>query len=124
MEDLTKQQPGGAASYADSLTRYLIVYLAILILAGLQFFIGYQHIDVSTKIFRMFAIAFLEAGLAVIFFMHMGSEDRVFVTWVALVTLVVFAALQYSWTDSYRMERNAPGDYQMMNTPANPPPTQ
>ena len=123
MEDLTKQQPGGAASYADSLTRYLIVYLAILVLAGLQFFIGYQHVDVATKIFRMFAIAFLEAGLAIIFFMHMGSENRIFVTWVALVTLVVFAALQYSWTDSYRMERNAPRNYQMM-TPANPPPTQ
>jgi len=120
MEDLTKQQEGGAASYADSLTRYIIVYIAILCLAGLQFVIGYQHADVGTLIFRMFAIAVLEAGLAIVFFMHMGSENRVFVTWVALVTLFVFAALQYSWTDSYRMERNAPHNYQMMN----PPPSQ
>ncbi len=120
MEDLTKQQAGGAASYADSLTRYLIVYLAILALAGLQFVIGYEHIDVGTMIFRMFAIAILEAGLAVVFFMHLGSENRAFVTWVALVTLFVFAALQYSWTDSYRMERNAPRNYQMM-TPVYPP---
>jgi len=124
MEEITKQQEGGAASYADSLTRYLVVYVAILALAGLQFVIGYQHVDVATKIFRMFAIAALEAGLAIVFFMHMGSENRAFVTWVALVTLFVFAALQYSWTDSYRMERNAPRNYQMMNPPANAPPTQ
>jgi cytochrome c oxidase subunit IV len=62
-------------------------------------------------IFRMFAVAFLEAGLAVVFFMHMGSENRTFVTWVAIVMLLVFAALQYSWTDSYRMERDAPQSF-------------
>ena len=111
MEDLTKQQPGGAASYADSLTRYLIVYVCILFLAGLQFVIAYEHIDVGAMIFRMFAIALIEAGLAIVFFMHMGSEKRTFVTWVALVTIFVFAALQYSWTDSYRMERDAPRSF-------------
>jgi heme/copper-type cytochrome/quinol oxidase subunit 4 len=111
MKDLTKQQPGGASAYADSLTKYLVVYVAILILAGLQFVIAYEHIDVGTMIFRMFAIAALEAGLAIVFFMHLGSENRLFVTWVAIVTLFVFAALQYSWTDSYRMERDAPQSF-------------
>ena len=85
--------------------------MCILALAGLQFVIAYQHIDVSSMIFRMFAIALLEAGLAVVFFMHLGSENRIFVTWVLLVTLFVFAALQYSWTDSYRMERDAPKSF-------------
>ena len=111
MEDLTKQQPGGAAAYSESLTRYLVVYVAILVLAGIQFVIAYEHIGVATMIFRMFAIALLEAGLAIVFFMHMGSENRTFVTWVAIITFVVFAALQYSWTDSYRMERNSPQNF-------------
>lgn len=112
MEKLTKEQPGGAAGYADKLGKYLIVYLCILLLAGLQFVIAYQHVGVATMIFRMFAIAMLEAGLAIVFFMHMGSENRMFVTWVAIVTLFVFAALQYSWTDSYRMERDSPRSFQ------------
>ena len=111
MAELTKTQAGGAAGYADKLSKYLIVYVCILALAGLQFVIAYQHIDVGSMIFRMFAIALLEAGLAVVFFMHLGSENRVFVTWVLLVTLFVFAALQYSWTDSYRMERDAPKSF-------------
>jgi len=111
MTELTKQQPGGAASYTSGLTKYLLVYVAILILAGLQFVIAYQHVDVGTMIFRMFAIALLEAGLAVVFFMHLGSENRLFVAWIAIITIVVFGALQYSWTDSYRMERNAPQSF-------------
>ncbi len=115
--ELTKHQGGGAASYADSLGKYLVVYVAILCLAGLQFFLAYQHVDVGAMIFRFFAVAILEAGLAVVFFMHLGSENRRFVTWVAVVTLFVFTALQYSWTDSYRMERDAPPSYQ---TPAPP----
>jgi heme/copper-type cytochrome/quinol oxidase subunit 4 len=111
MEELTKQQAGGAASYSGSLTRYFIVYVCILVLAGLQFVIAYEHVSVPTLIFRMFAIAALEAGLGIVFFMHMGSENRVFVTWVAIITLFVFAALQYSWTDSYRMEHDAPQSF-------------
>jgi len=108
MAEVTKQPDEGAASYATGLGKYLVVYVAILFLAAMQFVIAYQHAGVATMIFRMFAIAFLEAGLAVVFFMHLGSENRTFVIWVAVVTLFVFAALQYSWTDSYRMERNAP----------------
>ena len=111
MEDLTKQEPGGAAPYADSMTKYLVVYVGILVLAGLQFVIAYQHVGVATMIFRMGSIALLEAGLAVVFFMHLGSEKRTFVIWVALVTLFVLGAMQYSWTDSYRMERNSPQSY-------------
>jgi heme/copper-type cytochrome/quinol oxidase subunit 4 len=112
MKDVTKHQPGGAAAYTDSLTKYLIVYVAILILAGLQFVLAYQHVGVTTMIFRMFAVAIVEAGLAVMFFMHLGSENRAFVTWIAIVTLLVLGALQYGWTDSYRMERDSPKDFQ------------
>lgn len=108
MSNLTKEQPGGAAGYADNLGKYLAVYVGILIIAGLQFVIAYQHVDVAAMLLRMFSLALLEAGLAIVFFMHLGSENRTFVTWVAVITIFVFGALQYSWTDSYRMERNAP----------------
>lgn len=110
--ELAKQQKGGAASYADNLGKYLIVYVCILIIAGLQFVVAYQHIDVHAMIFRMFVLALIEAGLAVVFFMHLGSENRLFVTWIAIVTLFVFAALQYSWTDSFRMKKDAPPSYE------------
>jgi hypothetical protein len=43
------------------------------------------------------------------FFMHVGSERRNFVTWLAVITIFVLLAMQYSWTDSYRMELGVPG---------------
>jgi hypothetical protein len=106
--NLTGQQPGAAAEYADKLGKHLMVYAVILVIAGLQFVIAYQHIDVSAMLFRMLLLAFIEALLAAVFFMHLGSENRTFVTWVAIVVIFVFAALQYSWTDSNRMEKLAP----------------
>ena len=106
--NLTGQQAGAAAANADKLGKYLVVYAVILVIAGLQFVIAYQHIDVSAMLLRMFLLALLEAVLAVGFFMHLGAENRTFVIWVAVITIFVFAAMQYGWTDSNRMERLAP----------------
>src|SRR5438046_2278073 len=69
----------GAASYTGGWSRILIVYACILVLAGLQFVIAYEHIDTWQMFGRMLAVAIVEAGLAVMFFMHLGSEKRGFV---------------------------------------------
>jgi cytochrome c oxidase subunit IV len=99
---------GGAAQYSDSLTKYFVVYGVILIIAALQFMVAYTHADGSQIFLRMLSLAIVEGGLAVMFFMHLGSERRAFVWFVGVFTLFVLAALQYSWTDSYRMEMGVP----------------
>ncbi|HZD33262.1 MAG TPA: cytochrome C oxidase subunit IV family protein [Candidatus Angelobacter sp.] len=103
-----KQHAGGAAASGESLRKYLIVYAVILVIAGLQFLISYQHLAPAAMLARMLPLAFIEALLAVVFFMHLGAENRPFVISVAVVSLFVLAAMQYSWTDSFRMERLAP----------------
>ena len=89
--------------------RYLIVYVCILILAGLQFVIAYQHIDGSQMFARMFFIAVAEAGLAVMFFMHLWEEKRGLLLFVAIFIIFVIAGMQYGWPDSFRMLVGAPG---------------
>jgi len=89
--------------------RYLIIYLCILALAGVQFVIAYQNIDIWQKIGRMFFVALAEAGLAVMFFMHLWSERRGFLLTVAIIAIFVFLGLQYSWPDSFRMSFGVPG---------------
>lgn len=101
-------QPGETAAGGEKLGKYLIVYAVILVIAGLQFVIAYQRIGVSAMLLRMIPLAILEAVLAVVYFMHLGSENRAFVTWVTIIVIFVFAAMQYGWTDSNRMERLAP----------------
>jgi heme/copper-type cytochrome/quinol oxidase subunit 4 len=84
--------------------KYLIVYVCLLALAGIQFVIAYQNIDPGQMFVRMMIVAFVEALLAVLIFMHLWAESRAFVIFVAVFTIFVLLAMQYGWTDSFRME--------------------
>ena len=84
-------------------SKYLIVYVCLLALAGIQFVIAYQSIDASQMFVRMLIVAFVEALLAVLIFMHLWAESRAFVVFVAVFTIFVLLAMQFGWTDSFRM---------------------
>jgi cytochrome c oxidase subunit IV len=86
----------------------LTVYVCLLALAGLQFVIAYQKIDASQMFTRMLAVAIVEAGLAMLFFMHLWSEKRTFLWFVVIFTVSVLLGMQYGWTDSFRMVTGAP----------------
>jgi cytochrome c oxidase subunit IV len=86
----------------------LLVYVCLLVLAGLQFVIAYQNIDGSQMFTRMLLVACVEAGLAELFFMHLWSEKRAFLLFVVIFTVAVLLGMQYGWTDSFRMVTGAP----------------
>jgi caa(3)-type oxidase subunit IV len=97
-----------AARYTDPIGKYILIYLCILVLAALQFVIAYAHIDATAMFARMLFVAIAEAGLALLFFMHLWAEKRGFLLLVVIFTGFVLLAMQYGWTDSYRMELGAP----------------
>jgi cytochrome c oxidase subunit IV len=86
----------------------LIIYFCLLALAGVQFVIAYQNIDIAQKFTRMLAVACIEASLAVLFFMHLWTEKRAFLVFVVVFTISVLLGMQYGWTDSTRMLVGAP----------------
>src|SRR5579885_1430945 len=88
--------------------KYLIIYVCILAIAGVQFVVAYQNIDTSQMLLRMLSLAIVEAGLAIMFFMHLWTEKRIFLLAVAIITLFVLASLQFSWPDSSRMLTGVP----------------
>lgn len=104
--DVQKTEP--AATYTDSIGKYIVIYACILILAAVQFVIAYSHVDASARFARMLFIALAEGGLALLFFMHLWAEKRGFLLFVLIFTGFVLAAMQYGWTDSYRMELGVP----------------
>lgn len=87
--------------------KHLVVYLCILALAGLQFVIAYQNISASQMFVRMLSVAVIEAALALLFFMHL-SENRGLLWFVAIFTIFVLLAMQYGWTDSFRLSDGVP----------------
>jgi caa(3)-type oxidase subunit IV len=96
------------ASKSAGMGKDLIVYACLLALAGFQFLIAFQNIDTGQMLVRMLAVAIVEAGLALMFFMHLGSEKRGFALFVVVFTVFVLLAMQYGWTDSTRMVVGAP----------------
>ena len=87
----------------EGMGKYLVVYLCILTLAGLQFVIAYQNITASQMFRRMLSVALVEAGVAVLFFMHLWAEKRGFLLFVVIFTIFVLLSMQFGWTDSYRL---------------------
>jgi cytochrome c oxidase subunit IV len=92
----------------NGIGKELVVYFCLLALAGVQFLIAFQNIDASQMLVRMMAVAIVEAGLAVMFFMHLWTEKRGFVVFVLVFTVFVLLTMQYGWTDSSRMVVGAP----------------
>jgi cytochrome c oxidase subunit IV len=93
---------------SNGIGKDLAIYVFLLILAGLQFVIAYQNIGASQMFRRMLAVACVEAGLAALFFMHLWTEKRGFLLFVAIFTIAVLLGMQYGWTDSTRMVVGAP----------------
>jgi caa(3)-type oxidase subunit IV len=85
----------------------LIVYVCLLALAGIQFVIAYQDISTSQMVVRMLAVAIIEGGLALLFFMHL-SDNRGLRWFVLIFTVAVILGMQYGWTDSFRLTDGVP----------------
>jgi cytochrome c oxidase subunit IV len=88
--------------------KYVVIYVCILAIAGLQFVVAYSNIDGSQMLARMLVLALIEAGLAILFFMHLWMENRGLLWFVVIFTVFVLLAMQYGWTDSFRLAGGAP----------------
>jgi heme/copper-type cytochrome/quinol oxidase subunit 4 len=87
---------------SGGMTKDLIVFVFLLALAGIQFLIAYQDISASQMFVRMLSVSVIEAAVALLFFMHL-SENRGLKWFVAIFTVFVLLAMQYGWTDSFRI---------------------
>lgn len=96
-----------ADGYQSGVKRYLAVYVVLLVIAALQFVIAYSDISASQMFARMLFLAVIEAALALLFFMHL-SDNRGLLWFVAIFTVFVLLAMQYGWTDSFRLVSGAP----------------
>jgi caa(3)-type oxidase subunit IV len=82
-----------------SLKTDLMVYVGILVLAGLQIFVAYH----SPGVIRMLVIAVIQAFFAVLFFMHLRNEKSTLRVALIPATLFVLVMMNMVWADSYRL---------------------
>ena len=87
--------------------KYLIVYVAILAIAAMQFVVAYSNISAGQMFTRMLILAVIEAALGLLFFMHL-ADNRGLLWFVVIFTVFVLLAMQYGWTDSFRLSDGVP----------------
>ena len=88
---------------AEGMQKYLVVYVALLIITAVQFVIGYQNIEGSQLIVRFLTFAVIETILVIFFFMNLGSETPGFIKFFIYFMVFVLATMNYIWTDSFRL---------------------
>lgn len=92
---------------SNGIGKDVAVYVSLLVLAAIQFFIAYQDINTSQMLVRMLTVAVIEAGLALLFFMHL-AENRGLKWFVLMFTVAVILGMQYGWSDSFRLSNGVP----------------
>jgi heme/copper-type cytochrome/quinol oxidase subunit 4 len=93
---------------SGGMTKYLVTYVCILVIAALQFVVAFSDITPGQMLQRMMFLACVEATLAILFFMHLWMENRGLLWFVGVITIFVLLAMQYGWTDSFRLTNGAP----------------
>jgi caa(3)-type oxidase subunit IV len=97
-----------AAESRSSKTKYLIVYVCIMVIAALQFVVAYSGAEGGQLLTEMLVLACVEAALAVLFFMHLWVDSRGLLWFVAVFTIFVIFAMQYGWPDCFRLVNGVP----------------
>ena len=92
----------------SGLGKYLVVYLCMLVIPAIEVVVAYQHIDELQMVARMSALAILGAGLGIMFFMNLAMERHSLIIAVAIFALFALFAINYGWTDSFRILDGAP----------------
>jgi len=90
-----------AEGHKSNVGKYVVVYVCILAIAGLQFVIAYSQITPGQMFERMLFLALVEATLALLFFMHL-ADNHGLLWFFVIFTVFVLLAMQYGWTDSFR----------------------
>jgi caa(3)-type oxidase subunit IV len=87
----------------SSLKTDLIVYCCILALSGLQVVLAYGHAQGTQLMLRMLAVALVQAGFGVMYFMHLRHERRNLLLALIPATIFVLLMMNMIWSDSFRL---------------------
>lgn len=91
------------AKSSAGMTTYYVIYVGILAIAALQVVFAYQHTEGAAMLARMLVLAIIQAGLGVMFFMHLRDEKRGLLLALIPATVFVLMMMNVIWSDSFRL---------------------
>jgi cytochrome c oxidase subunit IV len=87
---------------------YVLVWLGLLLIVATEVALTYAHLSPGTLLALLLGLALLEAGLAVMYFMHLKYERRI-LFWSLIPGLIfVLFMLNQLWFDAVRLRSLQP----------------
>jgi cytochrome c oxidase subunit 4 len=88
---------------APGMRLYVAVWIGLLLIVGVEVTLTYSHLPTLTLLWALLALAMIEAGLGVMYFMHLKYERRA-LFWSLIPALIfVFIMMNQFWSDAYRL---------------------
>ena len=82
---------------------YVTVWLALIFIVGAEVLLAYAHLRTPVLLAALLALALLEGGIALLFFMHLRYE-RASLFWSLIPALLfVLILLDHLWPDALRL---------------------
>ncbi len=83
--------------------RYVIVWLGLLGIVALEVSLTVAHVPPGFLLAGLLALAFIEAALGLMYFMHLRYERRSFVYSVVLAVVITVILMDHFWFDAFRL---------------------
>ena len=82
---------------------YIAIWVGLLCIVGIETFLTTMHISSHRLLASLLVLAFIEAGIALLYFMHLKYEKpNLFWSLLPVVIFVLFM-MNHIWPDAYRM---------------------
>jgi caa(3)-type oxidase subunit IV len=91
------------ASRNPGMKSYLIVWNGLLYIAGAEVFLTYCGFSTHMLLAILLSLALIEAGVALLYFMHLKYERRGLRWGLIVAVLFVLLMMNQIWPDAYRM---------------------
>ena len=79
------------------------VWLGMLVIVAIEVALTFQHLPVRTLLFALLILAFVEAAVGVMYFMHLRYENsKLFWSLVPILIFVLFM-MDHVWPVAFRM---------------------
>ena len=90
-------------NHVPGMKEYIAIWVGLLCIVGIETFLTTLHLSTHKLLAALLILAFVEAGIALLYFMHLKYEKpNLFWSLVPAVIFVLFM-MNHIWPDAYRM---------------------
>jgi len=82
---------------------YIVIWLGLLAIVGVEVALTFAHLAPNTLVAFLLSLAIIEAGIGVMYFMHLAYEHRALFWSLIPALVIVLMMMNHLWPDAHRM---------------------